>query len=158
MDNGIARARLETTPLLDVTFVSSGSAETRLFEGGATIVSRDVFVVVSRVVRCSVRRLCVFYACCLTRASLRSLQRPPSSSLSYPGAGGNDDARSPGSGGTPGPLSQQPPASLDSSDPGEYTDDSIFSFLFLLIVRENCMCDYLFYRTFLINFSKRPPC
>ncbi|CAK9814030.1 Homeobox protein homothorax, partial [Anthophora quadrimaculata] len=46
------------------------------------------------------------------------LQRPPSSSLSYPGAGGNDDARSPGSGGTPGPLSQQAPTSLDSSDPG----------------------------------------
>ncbi|KYQ58139.1 Homeobox protein homothorax [Trachymyrmex zeteki] len=43
--------------------------------------------------------------------------RPPSSSLSYPGAGANDDARSPGSGGTPGPLSQQAPASLDSSDP-----------------------------------------
>jgi len=47
------------------------------------------------------------------------LQRPPSSSLSYPGAGANDDARSPGSGGTPGPLSQQAPASLDSSDPGK---------------------------------------
>nr|XP_012216813.1 PREDICTED: homeobox protein homothorax isoform X2 [Linepithema humile] len=46
--------------------------------------------------------------------------RPPSSSLSYPGAGANDDARSPGSGGTPGPLSQQAPASLDSSDPGKY--------------------------------------
>ncbi|KAH0947093.1 hypothetical protein HN011_011335 [Eciton burchellii] len=45
--------------------------------------------------------------------------RPPSSSLSYPGAGANDDARSPGSGGTPGPLSQQAPASLDSSDPGK---------------------------------------
>ncbi|XP_035723590.1 homeobox protein homothorax-like isoform X6 [Vespa mandarinia] len=44
-------------------------------------------------------------------------KRPPSSSLSYPGAGGNDDARSPGSGGTPGPLSQQAPTSLDSSDP-----------------------------------------
>ncbi|XP_031785746.1 homeobox protein homothorax isoform X3 [Nasonia vitripennis] len=43
--------------------------------------------------------------------------RPPSSSLSYPGPGGNDDARSPGSGGTPGPLSQQAPSSLDSSDP-----------------------------------------
>ncbi|KAH0568719.1 hypothetical protein KQX54_021409 [Cotesia glomerata] len=43
--------------------------------------------------------------------------RPPSSSLSYPGAGANDDARSPGSGGTPGPLSQQAPTSLDSSDP-----------------------------------------
>lgn len=48
-----------------------------------------------------------------------ALQRPPSSSLSYPGAGANDDARSPGSGGTPGPLSQQAPASLDSSDPGK---------------------------------------
>ncbi|KAG5311012.1 HTH protein, partial [Acromyrmex insinuator] len=47
-------------------------------------------------------------------------QRPPSSSLSYPGAGANDDARSPGSGGTPGPLSQQAPASLDSSDPGKW--------------------------------------
>lgn len=62
------------------------------------------------------------------------LQRPPSSSLSYPGAGGNDDARSPGSGGTPGPLSQQAPASLDSSDPGKHIDDSFFC---LLIVREN---------------------
>ncbi|EZA50970.1 Homeobox protein homothorax [Ooceraea biroi] len=48
--------------------------------------------------------------------------RPPSSSLSYPGAGANDDARSPGSGGTPGPLSQQAPASLDSSDPGVSQD------------------------------------
>ncbi|KAL2751194.1 Homeobox protein homothorax [Vespula maculifrons] len=47
--------------------------------------------------------------------------RPPSSSLSYPGAGGNDDARSPGSGGTPGPLSQQAPTSLDSSDPVNLT-------------------------------------
>lgn len=47
------------------------------------------------------------------------MQRPPSSSLSYPGAGANDDARSPGSGGTPGPLSQQAPTSLDSSDPGK---------------------------------------
>nr|XP_033192776.1 homeobox protein homothorax isoform X3 [Bombus vancouverensis nearcticus] len=50
--------------------------------------------------------------------------RPPSSSLSYPGAGGNDDARSPGSGGTPGPLSQQAPASLDSSDPDVTGDAS----------------------------------
>ncbi|KYN01964.1 Homeobox protein homothorax, partial [Cyphomyrmex costatus] len=49
---------------------------------------------------------------------LDGYDRPPSSSLSYPGAGANDDARSPGSGGTPGPLSQQAPASLDSSDPG----------------------------------------
>lgn len=44
--------------------------------------------------------------------------RPPSSSLSYPGPG-NDDVRSPGSGGTPGPLSQQPGSqqSVDNSDP-----------------------------------------
>uniref|UniRef100_A0A1B6CLX0 Homeobox domain-containing protein n=1 Tax=Clastoptera arizonana TaxID=38151 RepID=A0A1B6CLX0_9HEMI len=44
--------------------------------------------------------------------------RPPSSSLSY-GGHGNDDVRSPGSGGTPGPLSQQPSSqqSLDHSDP-----------------------------------------
>ncbi|TDG43990.1 hypothetical protein AWZ03_009582 [Drosophila navojoa] len=42
-------------------------------------------------------------------------KRPPSSSLSYGGAM-NDDARSPGAGSTPGPLSQQPPV-LDTSDP-----------------------------------------
>ena len=53
-----------------------------------------------------------------------SLQRPPSSSLSYPGPGGNDDVRSPGSGGTPGPLSQQAPSSLDSSDPGKFFKNS----------------------------------
>ncbi|XP_075152107.1 meis homeobox homothorax isoform X2 [Haematobia irritans] len=41
--------------------------------------------------------------------------RPPSSSLSYGGAM-NEDARSPGAGSTPGPLSQQPPV-LDTSDP-----------------------------------------
>ncbi|XP_063221852.1 homeobox protein homothorax isoform X9 [Bacillus rossius redtenbacheri] len=47
--------------------------------------------------------------------------RPPSSSLSYPGPG-NDDVRSPGSGGTPGPLSQQPASqqSVDNSDPGKW--------------------------------------
>lgn len=45
------------------------------------------------------------------------LQRPPSSQLSYGGAM-NDDARSPGAGSTPGPLSQQPPV-LDTSDPGK---------------------------------------
>ncbi|CAG9128133.1 unnamed protein product [Plutella xylostella] len=48
--------------------------------------------------------------------------RPPSSSLSYGGAV-NDDVRSPGSGGTPGPLSQPPPQTLDATDPdamGEY--------------------------------------
>lgn len=43
--------------------------------------------------------------------------RPPSSSLSY-GGHGNDD-RSPGSGGTPGPMSQQPGSqqSIDHGDP-----------------------------------------
>ncbi|XP_063831218.1 homeobox protein homothorax isoform X5 [Ostrinia nubilalis] len=41
--------------------------------------------------------------------------RPPSSSLSYGAV--NDDVRSPGSGGTPGPLSQPPPQTLDTSDP-----------------------------------------
>ncbi|XP_014250494.1 homeobox protein homothorax isoform X1 [Cimex lectularius] len=42
--------------------------------------------------------------------------RPPSSSLSYPGHG-NDDVRSPGSGGTPGPLSQVSASQqLDHSD------------------------------------------
>jgi len=42
--------------------------------------------------------------------------RPPSSSLSYSGPG-NDDTRSPGSGGTPGPLSAAPPSqqSVDNS-------------------------------------------
>ncbi|XP_043473749.1 homeobox protein homothorax isoform X1 [Leptopilina heterotoma] len=53
--------------------------------------------------------------------------RPPSSSLSYPGPGGNDDARSPGSGGTPGPLSQQAPTSLDSSDPDAMGKSSFHS-------------------------------
>ncbi|XP_049960575.1 homeobox protein homothorax-like [Schistocerca serialis cubense] len=46
--------------------------------------------------------------------------RPPSSTLSY-GGPGNDDVRSPGSGagGTPGPLSQQPPSQpgVDAADP-----------------------------------------
>lgn len=46
--------------------------------------------------------------------------RPPSSSLSY-GGHGNDDVRSPGSGGTPGPMSQAPSSqSLDHSDPGKW--------------------------------------
>ncbi|XP_065222266.1 homeobox protein homothorax isoform X2 [Planococcus citri] len=46
--------------------------------------------------------------------------RPPSSSLSY-GGHGNDDVRSPGSGGTPGPLSQPPSSqALDHSDPGKW--------------------------------------
>ncbi|KPI92087.1 Homeobox protein homothorax [Papilio xuthus] len=42
--------------------------------------------------------------------------RPPSSSLSYGGAA-TDDVRSPGSGGTPGPLGQPPPQTLDATDP-----------------------------------------
>lgn len=41
--------------------------------------------------------------------------RPPSSSMSFSGGAGGDDARSPGSGGTPGPLSHQP-ASQQSAD------------------------------------------
>ncbi|XP_073990862.1 meis homeobox homothorax isoform X2 [Rhodnius prolixus] len=46
--------------------------------------------------------------------------RPPSSSLSYPGHG-NEDVRSPGSGGTPGPLSQVSASQqLDHSDPGKW--------------------------------------
>ncbi|GAB0093685.1 hypothetical protein DMENIID0001_088570 [Sergentomyia squamirostris] len=52
------------------------------------------------------------------RPSDRS-SRPPSSSLSYSGPV-NDDVRSPGSGGTPGPLSAQQPPGLDSSDPGSF--------------------------------------
>lgn len=48
-----------------------------------------------------------------------SLQRPPSSSLSYGGAM-NDDVRSPGSGSTPGPLSAQPPPGLGDPDPGKF--------------------------------------
>ncbi|XP_071533275.1 homeobox protein Meis1 isoform X13 [Panulirus ornatus] len=50
------------------------------------------------------------------------LPRPPSSSLSYPGGAGGDDARSPGSGGTPGPLSHQP-ASQQSAD---NTSEAVF--------------------------------
>ncbi|XP_077299851.1 meis homeobox homothorax [Arctopsyche grandis] len=42
--------------------------------------------------------------------------RPPSSSLSYGGAA-NEDVRSPGSGGTPGPLPHHPPQTLDAPDP-----------------------------------------
>ncbi|KAF0295764.1 Homeobox protein homothorax [Amphibalanus amphitrite] len=43
-------------------------------------------------------------------------KRPPSSSLSFSGQGA-EDVRSPGSGGTPGPLSH-PPASTQSADNG----------------------------------------
>ncbi|KDR22063.1 Homeobox protein homothorax [Zootermopsis nevadensis] len=59
-----------------------------------------------------------------------SFARPPSSSLSYPGPG-NDDVRSPGSGGTPGPLSQQPSSqqSVDNSDPDLSSHSSSFQAL-----------------------------
>ncbi|XP_042882059.1 homeobox protein homothorax-like isoform X6 [Penaeus japonicus] len=46
---------------------------------------------------------------------LAESNRPPSSSMSFTGGAGGDDARSPGSGGTPGPLSHQP-ASQQSAD------------------------------------------
>ncbi|XP_037078306.1 homeobox protein homothorax-like [Pollicipes pollicipes] len=49
-------------------------------------------------------------------------QRPPSSSLSFSGQG-NEDVRSPGSGGTPGPLSH-PPASTQSADNGSEAGDA----------------------------------
>lgn len=58
--------------------------------------------------------------------SCSSLQRPPSSSLSYGGAM-NDDVRSPGSGSTPGPLSAQPPPGLGDPDPGKYTNFHSFT-------------------------------
>lgn len=53
------------------------------------------------------------------------LQRPPSSSLSYTGQG-NDDARSPGSGGTPGPLSQPPNSQLSVDNGSEAGKKRIF--------------------------------
>ncbi|KAI5707261.1 hypothetical protein M8J75_016125 [Diaphorina citri] len=67
-------------------------------------------------------------------------ERPPSSSLSY-GGHGNEDVRSPGSGGTPGPLSQQPPShpSLDHSDPG------------LLSSRENFTLPALIFQTSIVQ-------
>ncbi|XP_050691417.1 homeobox protein homothorax-like isoform X2 [Eriocheir sinensis] len=49
-------------------------------------------------------------------------KRPPSSSMSYSGGAGGEDARSPGSGGTPGPLSH-PPASQQS---GDNTSEAVF--------------------------------
>lgn len=51
-------------------------------------------------------------------------QRPPSSSLSY--SQGQDDARSPASGGTPGPLSQQP-SSQSADNNSEAGDASVGS-------------------------------
>ncbi|XP_071533281.1 homeobox protein homothorax isoform X19 [Panulirus ornatus] len=50
--------------------------------------------------------------------------RPPSSSLSYPGGAGGDDARSPGSGGTPGPLSHQPASQQSADNTSEAGDAS----------------------------------
>ncbi|XP_047740511.1 homeobox protein homothorax isoform X2 [Hyalella azteca] len=50
--------------------------------------------------------------------------RPPSSSMSFGGGGGGgEDARSPGSGGTPGPLSHQP-ASQQSGDNNSEAGDA----------------------------------
>lgn len=69
-----------------------------------------------------------FIICCflIENICLFSLQRPPSSSLSY-GGHGNDDVRSPGSGGTPGPLSQPPSSqALDHNDPGKLPMFSFF--------------------------------
>nr|XP_045597845.1 homeobox protein homothorax-like [Procambarus clarkii] len=53
-------------------------------------------------------------------------KRPPSSSMSYSGGTGGDDARSPGSGGTPGPLSHQP-ASQQSADNTSEAGESLFA-------------------------------
>ncbi|KAL4713090.1 hypothetical protein ACJJTC_001144 [Scirpophaga incertulas] len=62
------------------------------------------------------KRYCIKYS--IFKSFCHSLfVRPPSSSLSYGAV--NDDVRSPGSGGTPGPLSQPPPQTLDATDPGQ---------------------------------------
>ncbi|XP_066969542.1 homeobox protein homothorax isoform X45 [Macrobrachium rosenbergii] len=50
--------------------------------------------------------------------------RPPSSSMSYSGGAGGDDARSPGSGGTPGPLSHQPASQQSADNTSEAGDAS----------------------------------
>ncbi|XP_066969529.1 homeobox protein homothorax isoform X33 [Macrobrachium rosenbergii] len=51
-------------------------------------------------------------------------ERPPSSSMSYSGGAGGDDARSPGSGGTPGPLSHQPASQQSADNTSEAGDAS----------------------------------
>ncbi|KAK8724027.1 hypothetical protein OTU49_011403 [Cherax quadricarinatus] len=51
-------------------------------------------------------------------------KRPPSSSMSYSGGAGGDDARSPGSGGTPGPLSHQPASQQSADNTSEAGDAS----------------------------------
>ncbi|XP_045115718.1 homeobox protein homothorax-like isoform X20 [Portunus trituberculatus] len=51
-----------------------------------------------------------------------SSKRPPSSTMSYSGGAGGEDARSPGSGGTPGPLSHQP----SSQQSGDNTSEAVF--------------------------------
>ncbi|XP_064115817.1 homeobox protein homothorax-like isoform X10 [Macrobrachium nipponense] len=51
-------------------------------------------------------------------------ERPPSSSMSYSGGAGGDDARSPGSGGTPGPLSHQPASQHSADNTSEAGDAS----------------------------------
>ncbi|XP_042882088.1 homeobox protein homothorax-like isoform X10 [Penaeus japonicus] len=50
--------------------------------------------------------------------------RPPSSSMSFTGGAGGDDARSPGSGGTPGPLSHQPASQQSADNTSEAGDAS----------------------------------
>ncbi|KAK8724023.1 hypothetical protein OTU49_011403 [Cherax quadricarinatus] len=61
----------------------------------------------------------------LTKAYLHHLEkRPPSSSMSYSGGAGGDDARSPGSGGTPGPLSHQPASQQSADNTSEAGDAS----------------------------------
>ncbi|EEB19047.1 conserved hypothetical protein [Pediculus humanus corporis] len=89
-------------------------------------------------------------------------QRPPSSSLSY--GPGNDDVRSPGSGGTPGPLSQ-PPGSQQSvdTDPGNcyYYYYHHYHFVFLNFFTLSSFCSfigvhyYYYYYYFLICFQLR---
>ncbi|KAK8390655.1 hypothetical protein O3P69_010396 [Scylla paramamosain] len=50
--------------------------------------------------------------------------RPPSSTMSYSGGAGGEDARSPGSGGTPGPLSHQPSSQQSGDNTSEAGDAS----------------------------------
>ncbi|XP_045115720.1 homeobox protein homothorax-like isoform X22 [Portunus trituberculatus] len=53
-----------------------------------------------------------------------SSKRPPSSTMSYSGGAGGEDARSPGSGGTPGPLSHQPSSQQSGDNTSEAGDAS----------------------------------
>lgn len=60
------------------------------------------------------------------------IKRPPSSSMSYSGGTGGDEARSPGSGGTPGPLSHQPSSqqSQEQTEPGKKSPGSMTNRMF----------------------------